>query len=222
MTYQTNEVQSSGTFLRTFAAGKNGLVFVELALFDRHINSHDILPHNAASTNVQMSFTRVVQHQDKGEMVREDLPNLRVAHQTFAETNRGATGQECDSSMFIGNLVHVGGVSCLDGIALGAFLRRNTPTIVDAAQESQSVNQKKTSKNETNMRQTLFLILAGMVVVAREKKEQGSAKYFSSDIATGYIGKVPNGFDPILLSTGAYLLVQGSKVKARQIKSDVL
>lgn len=66
---------------------------------------------------------------------RSNPPNLRVAHETLTEANSGTTGQECGGSVFVGDFVHVRGVSCLDSVAFGALLRRNTPTIVDAVEE---------------------------------------------------------------------------------------
>ena len=79
---------------------------------------------------------RRFQHQDNNsEMVLRHPPNLRVAHQTLTEANCSITRQECGGSMFVGDFIHVRGVSCLDSVAFGALLSRDTPTIMDAAKK---------------------------------------------------------------------------------------
>jgi hypothetical protein len=56
------------TVLSGFKGLSDDIVLVELPLFDCLINANDILPHNSASTDIQMS-------------------NFRIAHQSLWESD---------------------------------------------------------------------------------------------------------------------------------------
>ena len=49
-------------------------------------------------------------------------PNLRVTHETFAQTNSGSMGSECPVTVIFGDSVHVRRIARLDRIALCSFL----------------------------------------------------------------------------------------------------
>ena len=53
--HQTQEVQTSVTLLGALAALQDDLVLVELTLFDRDIDLHDVLPDDATRSNVQVA-----------------------------------------------------------------------------------------------------------------------------------------------------------------------
>ena len=53
--YKTQQVETAVALLRTLGACKDGLILVELALFDGKIYPDDVLPDDAASTNVEMA-----------------------------------------------------------------------------------------------------------------------------------------------------------------------
>lgn len=59
------------------------------------------------------------------------VPNLRVAHETLAETDGDTVRLELAEAVGLGNGVHVGGVRGIDGVAFHALLRGDTPAIVD-------------------------------------------------------------------------------------------
>lgn len=49
-------MQSPVSVFCTFAAGEDGLVFVELAFLDGHVNTDDVLPDDASGADVQVSM----------------------------------------------------------------------------------------------------------------------------------------------------------------------
>jgi hypothetical protein len=152
---------------------------VEQAFFDGHINPHDVLPHHPTSTNVQMPLSVSSQHQDKRRNgSTRNVPDLRVAHQTLTEANRGTTSQECGGSMFVGDFVHVGGVSCLDSVAFGALLRRDTPAIVDAVDKTM-VSKPAENRQYGDEHEADFVLDTGRHGDGTE--ERRSADYFQSD-----------------------------------------
>lgn len=51
-------METTVTFLRTLGACKDSLILVELTLADGDIDPDDVLPDNAAGTDVQMAFTK--------------------------------------------------------------------------------------------------------------------------------------------------------------------
>jgi hypothetical protein len=55
MSYETEKVQPSIGVFGALEAREDGLVFVELAFFDRDVNPDDILPYDAPRANIQMS-----------------------------------------------------------------------------------------------------------------------------------------------------------------------
>ena len=59
-------------------------------------------------------------------------PNLRVAHETIAQSDGEAVRVERAVAVGLANGVHVGGVGGADSIALHVLLRGDTPAIVDA------------------------------------------------------------------------------------------
>ncbi len=58
-------------------------------------------------------------------------PDLRVTHETLAETDGDTVRLELAVAVGLANGVHVGGVRGIDGIALHALFSGDTPSIVD-------------------------------------------------------------------------------------------
>jgi hypothetical protein len=73
------------------------------------------------------SVSRTPEGKDKESRGR---PDFGVAHEAIGETDCNPVGSKGTVRMFLRNRVHVGGRACLDGIALEAFLRSDTPTVV--------------------------------------------------------------------------------------------
>lgn len=90
------------------------LILVELFLLDGLVDANNVLPHNAASANVEMA-------------------DFRVAHQAFGQTDGEGRGVKLgEAGLALGELIHDRGLGRGNGIAiLGALLRRDTPTVND-------------------------------------------------------------------------------------------
>ena len=67
------------------------------------------------------------------------MPDFRVTHQALREANGSAVCGKLALRVVAANLVHVSRVGVLDGITLDAFLRRDTPAIVNAVR---SINMR--------------------------------------------------------------------------------
>ena len=77
---------------------------MELFLFDGDIDADNVLPDYTACAYIQVSIftTRIRVRSDQMVSRRmAGLPNLRVAHQTLAESNGCAVCQECAISVFL-------------------------------------------------------------------------------------------------------------------------
>lgn len=55
MTHKTKQMQASVAFFSVLEAVDDDLVFVELTLFDRHVDLDNVLPDDATSSNVQVA-----------------------------------------------------------------------------------------------------------------------------------------------------------------------
>ena len=73
-----------------------------------------------------------------GMNFKENIPDFRVTHQAIRETDGSTVCSKLAMRVVTGDLVHIRSVGVLDGIPLDAFLRRDTPAIVDATKH---VNQ---------------------------------------------------------------------------------
>jgi hypothetical protein len=102
--HETQQMKTTVALLCVGEALDNVVDLVELALLDRLVDAHDILPHDSAGTNVQVT-------------------DLTVAHQTLGKTDGERRGLELsvalgDLAAIFGELVHPGSVGVEDGIAL--------------------------------------------------------------------------------------------------------
>lgn len=108
------EVKTAVAGSRALERLLDNLVLAELILLDSLINANNILPHNAAGANVQMT-------------------DFRVAHQTLWQTDsKGRRIKLGEASGALGQLIHDGSLGSGNSITIfGRRLRRNTPTVND-------------------------------------------------------------------------------------------
>jgi len=87
---------------------------------------------------------------------QDDVPNLRIAHESLAESHSCTAGKESSITVILGNGVHVGRVSRLYRVTILSWLYCNAPTVVDTAV---CAYEKVLSWAYcgSHMRQTLFL-----------------------------------------------------------------
>jgi hypothetical protein len=112
---ESHGVQAATVLLRALQALDNGRLVLELVLLDRLVDTDNVLPDDAARSNVQVA-------------------DLGVAHETLLQTNSEARGLKLSKVVLVTNLVHVGGLAVEDGIAL--LVVGKSPAIVDAARVS--------------------------------------------------------------------------------------
>lgn len=68
-------------------------------------------------------------------------PDLRVSHEPIAKADREPVCVEGAVAVVLRNSIHVGGVACLDRVALHALLWGDAPSIVDAVWEGGTVSE---------------------------------------------------------------------------------
>lgn len=132
-------MQASVALFSAFAALNDLICLVELPLLNRDVDPHDVLPDNTASTDIQVADVRMrsfameaifnIFFQDHTLLFS---PNFRVSHEPFTKTNGCTVGSQGAIAVVLGDSVHVGGLTSVDGIALHALLWGNPPAIVHA------------------------------------------------------------------------------------------
>jgi hypothetical protein len=156
MTYETEKVQPSIGVFGALEACEDRLVFVKLALLDLNVDPHDILPHDAPRTNIQVS---VYFHRSAEPSGRKhgNRPDFRVSHEPIGKSDRKPMSCKRAVRMLLRDGVHVRRRACLDGIALQAFLVSDPPTIVHTI-PTQKLHQigKQFTWRSSYMRQILF------------------------------------------------------------------
>ena len=124
-------MQPSVALLRTLAALDDDFILVELLLFDGYIDLDDVLPDDAPSTNIQVASPSTESIAPYTEWMMH-LPDLRVAHEPIAETDRQTVRMKGSCTVFFRDRVHVRRISSRNGVTLHIGLRCNAPSIVDA------------------------------------------------------------------------------------------
>ena len=135
---------------------KDSLVLVELPLLNRDIDADDVLPHDATSTDVEVTWD-VRENESGAEAgMKRHSPDLRVSHEPIAETNSKPVRGKPADTVVLGDGVHVGRGSGVDRVSLHALLGRDAPAIVDAVHDDERA-WRAGKWLWANMRQTLFL-----------------------------------------------------------------
>src|ERR1700729_2127608 len=131
---------------------------MELPLLDGHIDADDILPYNAACSNIQMSVHSIALVFLLMK-VEAHSPNLRIAHEPFTQTHSRSMSSEGSVTVIFGDSIHVGCITSLDCIALRSFLWCNTPAIVDATQTE--MNDWNKLREQRSLHQADFVLNFG-------------------------------------------------------------
>jgi hypothetical protein len=137
-------VQPSVSIFGALEARKYRLIFVELTLLDRDIDPDDVLPHDAPSTDIQMSAYSIVRRfTGEGQRSkRRDEPDFRITHETIGEANREAVRSEQAVRMCLRNGVHVRCRACLNSVASQSLLGSDTPTIMYTAPLKKNISTR--------------------------------------------------------------------------------
>jgi hypothetical protein len=125
-------MQTSIPVLRALHAREDGLVLVKLLLLDRNVDLDDVLPHNTACADVEMTTdARSVTNMDASD-VTADEPDLGVAHKAVGKPDGESVRGERAMRVVLRDRVHVRGIAGVDGVALHALLGREAPAVMDA------------------------------------------------------------------------------------------